>query len=106
MPLNLIYLIHTQNFFDHLMNLKFVKPPISQVGFDDSRASGVSIMHGNIGLFAWFKRTIIKTKSHRLDKSAIIFYLLSFRYYQTGSPFEYDFIRLLSTKNRELEIAK
>jgi len=31
---------------------------------------------------------------------------LSFRYYQTGSPFEYDFIRLLYTKNRELEIAK
>jgi phospholipid-binding lipoprotein MlaA len=31
---------------------------------------------------------------------------LSFRYYQTGSPFEYDFIRLLYTKNRELQIAK
>ena len=31
---------------------------------------------------------------------------LSFRYYQTGSPFEYDLIRLLYTKNRELEIAK
>lgn len=31
---------------------------------------------------------------------------LSFRYYQTGSPFEYDLIRFLYTKKRELEIAK
>jgi len=31
---------------------------------------------------------------------------LSFRYYQTGSPFEYDLVRLLYTKTRELEIAK
>ncbi|MGB5056293.1 MAG: VacJ family lipoprotein [Nitrospirales bacterium] len=31
---------------------------------------------------------------------------LSFRYYQTGSPFEYDLIRFLYTKYRELEIAK
>ncbi|MCW5784314.1 MAG: VacJ family lipoprotein [Nitrospirales bacterium] len=30
----------------------------------------------------------------------------SFRYYQTGSPFEYDLIRFLYTKYRELEIAK
>ena len=32
-------------------------------------------MHRNIGLFAWLQRTIIKTKSSCLDKSAIIFCL-------------------------------
>ena len=31
---------------------------------------------------------------------------LNFRYYQTGSPFEYDLVRFLYKKNRELEIAK
>ncbi len=31
---------------------------------------------------------------------------LSFRYYQTGSPFEYDLVRFLYTKKRELDIAK
>ncbi len=31
---------------------------------------------------------------------------LSFRYYQTGSPFEYDLVRFLYTMNRELEIEK
>ena len=31
---------------------------------------------------------------------------LKFRYYQTGSPFEYDLIRLLYKKMRELEIEK
>ena len=30
----------------------------------------------------------------------------SFRYYRTGSPFEYDMIRMLYTTKRELEIAK
>ena len=29
---------------------------------------------------------------------------IKFRYYQTGSPFEYDLLRLLYTKKRELEI--
>ncbi len=29
---------------------------------------------------------------------------LPFRYYQTGSPFEYDFVRFLYTKSRELRI--
>lgn len=29
-----------------------------------------------------------------------------FRYYQSGSPFEYELVRLLYTKKRELEIAK
>ncbi len=29
-----------------------------------------------------------------------------FRYFQTGSPFEYDLVRLLYTKKRQLEIAK
>jgi len=31
---------------------------------------------------------------------------VKFRYYQTGSPFEYDWIRFLYTKKRELMIAK
>lgn len=31
---------------------------------------------------------------------------LSFRFYQTGSPFEYDLIRFLYTKNREMEITR
>ena len=30
----------------------------------------------------------------------------SFRYYRTGSPFEYDMIRMLYTTKREMEIAK
>lgn len=30
----------------------------------------------------------------------------SFRYYQTGSPFEYDMIRMLYTSKREIQIAK
>jgi phospholipid-binding lipoprotein MlaA len=33
-------------------------------------------------------------------------HLTSFRYYETGSPFEYDLIRLLYLKVREAEIAK
>ena len=53
----------------------FVRPPISLGGFADSRALGVSTMHRNIGLYAEFKRVIMKTKSHCLYKSAIIFYL-------------------------------
>ncbi len=55
------------------------------VGFDD-----------HIGASAAFTLTNATDTRHQL----------SFRYYQTGSPFEYDFIRLLHTKNRELEIAK
>jgi phospholipid-binding lipoprotein MlaA len=31
---------------------------------------------------------------------------VEFRYYQTGSPFEYDLVRFLYTKKRELDIAK
>jgi len=31
---------------------------------------------------------------------------IKFRYYETGSPFEYNLIRLLYTKKRELEIAR
>ena len=30
----------------------------------------------------------------------------SFRYYETGSPFEYELVRLLYLKKRELEISK
>ena len=31
---------------------------------------------------------------------------IPFRYYQTGSPFEYDLVRLLRRKKSELDIAK
>ena len=31
---------------------------------------------------------------------------VEFRYYQTGSPFEYDLVRFLYTRKRELDIAK
>ena len=31
---------------------------------------------------------------------------VEFRYYQTGSPFEYDLVRFLYTKKRQLDIAK
>jgi phospholipid-binding lipoprotein MlaA len=31
---------------------------------------------------------------------------IPFRYYRTGSPFEYDLIRLLYTRTREFSIAK
>ncbi len=31
---------------------------------------------------------------------------VAFRYYRTGTPFEYDLIRLLYTRTREFEIAK
>ena len=30
----------------------------------------------------------------------------AFRYYETGSPFEYELVRLLYLKGRELEIAR
>lgn len=33
-------------------------------------------------------------------------YRTAFRYYETGSPFEYELVRLLYLKQRELEIAK
>jgi phospholipid-binding lipoprotein MlaA len=31
---------------------------------------------------------------------------IDFRYYQSGSPFEYDFIRLLYLEKRKLDIVK
>jgi phospholipid-binding lipoprotein MlaA len=33
-------------------------------------------------------------------------YIQSFRYYQTGSPFEYDLVRFLYIKKRELDIER
>ena len=30
---------------------------------------------------------------------------MAFRYYQTGSPFEYELVRLLYTEKRKLDIA-
>jgi ABC-type transporter lipoprotein component MlaA len=49
---------------------------------------------------------IVRSSAYTLTNAIDTRHRLSFRYYQTGSPFEYDFIRLLYTKNRELEIAK
>ena len=33
-------------------------------------------------------------------------YVNSFRYYESGSPFEYEFVRYGSTKLREMQIQK
>ena len=33
-------------------------------------------------------------------------HITKFRYYQTGSPFEYDLVRLLYTRMRDLEVQK
>ncbi|MGV7228771.1 MAG: MlaA family lipoprotein [Nitrospirales bacterium] len=53
-----------------------------------------------------FDTHIARSAPYTLTNATDTRHQLSFRYYQTGSPFEYDFIRLLYTKNRELEIAK
>jgi phospholipid-binding lipoprotein MlaA len=46
--------------------------------------------------------TMIFTGISAIDKR----HRTSFRYYQSGSPFEYDMIRMLYTAKREMEIAK
>jgi hypothetical protein len=74
-PMSTLFSSALRNFSTIYMNLKFVKRPISQGGFAESRASGVSTMHRNAGLFTQCKKIIIKTKSHGLYKSAIIFCL-------------------------------
>lgn len=47
--------------------------------------------------FAWYRTGVnaVDTRSN-----------LSFRYYETGSPFEYDYLRLLYTRKRELDIIR
>lgn len=49
---------------------------------------------------------IERSSGYTLTNAVDTRHLLSFRYYQTGSPFEYDLVRLLYTMNRELEIEK
>jgi phospholipid-binding lipoprotein MlaA len=44
--------------------------------------------------------------AYTLSNSIDTRHQLHFRYYQTGSPFEYDLVRLLYTKKRELDIGK
>jgi len=44
--------------------------------------------------------------AYALSNSVDTRHQLHFRYYQTGSPFEYDLVRLLYTKKRELDIGK
>jgi phospholipid-binding lipoprotein MlaA len=46
--------------------------------------------------------TLVFTAVTAVDKR----HRTKFRYYQTGSPFEYDLIRMLYTAKREMEIAK
>jgi ABC-type transporter lipoprotein component MlaA len=53
-----------------------------------------------------FDTHIARSAPYTLTNATDTRHQLSFRYYQTGSPFEYDLIRLLHRKNRELEIAK
>jgi len=48
-----------------------------------------------------------RERRNRTDRDATdIRSNLDFRYYQTGSPFEYELVRLLYTKVRKVEIAK
>ena len=46
--------------------------------------------------------TLVFTAVSAVDKRK----RMSFRYYQSGSPFEYELIRMLYTSKREIEIAK
>lgn len=55
-----------------------------------------------LGLDEQLWRSSAYTVSNAIDTR----HQLKFRYYQTGSPFEYDLIRLLYKKMRELEIEK
>ena len=43
---------------------------------------------------------------YRVTRALDTRYNIGFRYYQTGSPFEYELVRLLYLKKRELEIAR
>ena len=59
----------------------------------------------SIGPPAWVDddaTTNIFTAVSSIDKR----HRTSFRYYQSGSPFEYDMVRMLYTSKREIEIAK
>ena len=49
---------------------------------------------------------LVRSTPYTLAWSVDTRHQLRFRYYQTGSPFEYDLVRFLYTMNRELEIEK
>lgn len=53
-----------------------------------------------------FDGHIARSAGFTLVNSIDVRHNLKFRYYQTGSPFEYDLVRFLYTMNRELEIEK
>jgi len=64
-----------------------------------------TVAFGNLGPPAWVDNetaTLVFTGVAAVDKR----HRESFRYYQTGSPFEYDLIRMLYTAKRDIEIAK
>jgi len=64
-----------------------------------------AVAFGAAGPPAWVDddtTTLVFTGVSAIDKR----HRESFRYYQTGSPFEYDMIRMLYTSKREIEIAK
>ena len=50
--------------------------------------------------------TLVRSTPYTLIWSVDTRHQVNFRYYQTGSPFEYDLVRFLYTMNRELEIEK
>jgi phospholipid-binding lipoprotein MlaA len=50
--------------------------------------------------------TLVRSTPYTLLWSVDTRHQVNFRYYQTGSPFEYDLVRFLYTMNRELEIEK
>ncbi len=52
------------------------------------------------------KMRYCQLSAYTLTNSTDTRHQLSFRYYETGSPFEYDLVRFLYNKKRELEIAK
>ena len=47
-----------------------------------------------------------RSSAYTLVNSIDTRHQIKFRYYQSGSPFEYDLVRFLYKKHRELEIAK
>jgi phospholipid-binding lipoprotein MlaA len=72
---------------------------------DTSGTLADSVAFNSIGPPAWVDddaTTMIFAGVSTIDRR----HRTSFRYYQSGSPFEYDMIRMLYTAKREMEIAK
>jgi phospholipid-binding lipoprotein MlaA len=53
----------------------------------------------------WAARSAASTSVYTL-KAVDARHQVKFRYYETGSPFEYQLVRFLYTKKRELDIAR